>query len=108
VVYVYLGLDDKGDVPSCFLEADQGDSISGKVTRSEVAQLINVALGTPEVTGKTFELRRSESVDAQGKEMTARAYNRMFLKLALGKCRAEVFVHLSMKLLWVVGIREGP
>ena len=66
------------------LEADQGDSISGTITREEVAAAVEAALSRPEAVGKTFELRRNEARDAKGVEMEERKFLRLFLKLALG------------------------
>ncbi|CAN0453091.1 unnamed protein product [Laminaria digitata] len=45
----------------------QGDTISGRVSRGEVGQAVAAALGSPYSAGKTFELRRDEAEDAQGK-----------------------------------------
>lgn len=67
------------------LEADQGDTISGRVLRADAAALIVHALATPDAARKTFELRRSEAADAKGKAMTPAAYTRLFLKLAPGE-----------------------
>lgn len=87
------GLDDSGDIGPALLEADQGDTISGKVTRDEAAATVAYALGSPEAAGKTLELRRSEAASDQGRGMDGRRFNRLFLKLALGeragrRCRA--------------------
>ncbi|GBF99199.1 hypothetical protein Rsub_12458 [Raphidocelis subcapitata] len=65
----------------CLLEADQGDLISGRVARAEAAAVIVAALGAPDAAGKTFELRRSEAVDAAGRGMGQREFLRLFLKL---------------------------
>lgn len=79
------GLDDKSITGPALLEADQGDSISGKVSRAEAAETVAAALGTPDAAFKTFELRQSEAADGQGKTMSEAAFNRLFLKLALGE-----------------------
>lgn len=54
------GLDD-GSAASAeprLLEADQGDAISGKVSRAEAATVVAAALASPDAANKTFELRR--------------------------------------------------
>lgn len=80
------GLDDgNADVGPALLEADQGDAISGKVSRTEAAELAAVVLSSPDAVNKTFEVRRCEAVDAQGKTMGAREYQRLLLKLAPGE-----------------------
>lgn len=48
-----------GDSP-VRLQAGQGDTLSGRVSRDEVAQAVVAALGSPYSNGKTFELRRDE------------------------------------------------
>jgi len=58
--------------------------ISGKVARPEAAGVILAALNSPDAANKTFELRRSEAVDARGKRMGQRQFTRMFLKLSPG------------------------
>jgi uncharacterized protein YbjT (DUF2867 family) len=54
------GLDDNSAAASeaRLLEASQGDTISGRVSRAEAAAVIAAALDNPEAAGKTFELRR--------------------------------------------------
>ncbi|KIZ06137.1 hypothetical protein MNEG_1822 [Monoraphidium neglectum] len=78
------------------LEADQGDSISGKVSRAEVALVVAAALASPDAANKTFELRRNEAVDAKGKTTGPRQLTRLFLKLALDSHR------------WRVGLQPFP
>ncbi|KAF8071307.1 IP5P13 [Scenedesmus sp. PABB004] len=84
------GLDDKGIEGPALLEADQGDTISGKVSRAEAADAVAAALCRPDAAWKTLELRRSEAADAQGKGMTPARFNRLFLKLALDRNRWRV------------------
>lgn len=72
----------------CRLEADQGDVISGRLTRDEVADVVVAALGSPEAVDKTFEVRRSEAADAAGKAMKQADFLRMFLRLSLGESQA--------------------
>lgn len=83
------GLDDKSITGPALLEADQGDSISGKVSRAEAAETVAAALARPEAAFKTFELRQSEAADAQD-TMSEAAFNRLFLKLSLGECCTAV------------------
>jgi uncharacterized protein YbjT (DUF2867 family) len=78
-------MSDTAEEGSFLLEADQGDSISGTVTREEVAAAVAAALLRPEAVGKTFELRRNEARDAKGVEMGEKKFLRLFLKLALGE-----------------------
>jgi len=42
-------------------------------------------LANPDAAFKTFELRRSEAADAQGKPMNDNLFTRLFLKLAVGE-----------------------
>ncbi|KAI8465804.1 MAG: complex I intermediate-associated protein 30-domain-containing protein [Monoraphidium minutum] len=92
------GLDD-GSPASAeprLLEADQGDAISGRVSRAEAAALVAAALASPDAADKTFELRRSEAADAAGKPMGPRQFTRLFLKLAPDAHR------------WRVGLQPFP
>eukprot|EP01038_Epipyxis_sp_PR26KG_P004040 gene4040-5781_t len=43
------------------LEFHQGDTISGRITRKELAALVGVVLASPYGTNKTFEVRRDET-----------------------------------------------
>lgn len=79
------GLDDRGNEVPALLEADQGDVISGKVSRDEAADTVLAVLASPDAAYKTFELRRSEAVDAQNKPMNGKLFTRLLLKLALGE-----------------------
>lgn len=45
------GITDKTDGGPFLLEAQQGDTISGNVSRQELARLVVTALSTPEATG---------------------------------------------------------
>eukprot|EP00879_Flechtneria_rotunda_P002013 GHRR01002190.1.p1 GENE.GHRR01002190.1~~GHRR01002190.1.p1 ORF type:complete len:439 (+),score=154.06 GHRR01002190.1:1582-2898(+) len=84
------GLDGKDIEGPALLEADQGDIISGEVSRDEAADAVLAAVSNPEATCKTFELRRCRAADAQGKTMTDKLFNRLFLKLALDRNRWRV------------------
>eukprot|EP00775_Hariotina_reticulata_P006495 gene6495-6723_t len=90
------GLDDRGNEGPALLEADQGDTISGKVSRDEAADTVLAVLASPEAAYKTFELRRSEAADAQGKPMNDNLFTRLLLKQALDRNR------------WRVGLRPFP
>ena len=59
--------DDAGASGPALLEMSQGDKISGKISREEVAMVVSSALSMSAATSKTFEVRRSEAGDAQGK-----------------------------------------
>ncbi|GAB5353807.1 hypothetical protein AAMO2058_000065500 [Amorphochlora amoebiformis] len=48
------------------LDLKQGDSMSGSISRKEIAALTSLCLTSSCSTGKTMELRRSESRDALG------------------------------------------
>ncbi len=128
-------VDKKPDDVPALLEADQGDQISGQLTRDDMADLLVHVLSNPEVrvdargvqsrkfgvgghrglavdlrdphldllacalpqaANKTFEVRRSQGLDAVGKTMAPANYNRLFLKLALDRHR------------WRVGLRPFP
>lgn len=47
------------------LQVGQGDAISGRVSRREVAETVVAALSSPYAAGKTFELRRDEVGDGK-------------------------------------------
>lgn len=65
------GMTDKNEGAPFLMEASQGDRISGGISRGEVAAAMVAALGSPLAAGKTFELRRNESADSKGKDMSA-------------------------------------
>jgi hypothetical protein len=74
---------------AALLEADQGDIITGKLSREQAAATVAACLQLPEAAFKTFELRASEASDAQGRAMAGADYRRMALGLALGEPRAR-------------------
>uniref|UniRef100_A0A7S0RVS8 NAD(P)-binding domain-containing protein n=1 Tax=Chlamydomonas leiostraca TaxID=1034604 RepID=A0A7S0RVS8_9CHLO len=84
------GMIDSNEGGPFLLEADQGDIISGSISRDEAADVLVAALTSPEAVGKTFEVRRGEALDARGKSMNPAAYTRMFLRLALDRNRWRV------------------
>ena len=47
----HTGITDKTEGGPFLLEAQQGDTISGNVSRQELARLVVAALSTPEATG---------------------------------------------------------
>ncbi|KAK9820647.1 hypothetical protein WJX81_005527 [Elliptochloris bilobata] len=60
------------------LEASQGDRISGKIARAEVATLLAAALCSPAAAGKTVEVRRCEAADARGRTPSPADLERLF------------------------------
>ena len=71
--------DDVGEKGPALLEFGQGDRMSGKVGRSDIAAVVAAAAGLPAAANKTIEVRRSEAGDAQGREMTRQDTLRLFL-----------------------------
>ncbi|CAM9483775.1 unnamed protein product [Phaeothamnion confervicola] len=65
-----------GPVP---LQAYQGDTVAGRVTRSEVAAAVAAALAGPHATGKTFELRRDETEASRGQKGDLQAMLRVLV-----------------------------
>ena len=61
------------------LEMSQGDSFTGKISRKDVADVINSSLNLAVAEGKTVEIRRSEAADAQGKSSDAFDILRLYL-----------------------------
>jgi len=57
------------------LEASQGDIMSGRLTREDVAKAVVASLVSPSATYCTLEVRRSEAEDDQGK---ATCWNQFF------------------------------
>ncbi len=50
----FAGITDKTEGGPFLLEAQQGDTISGNVSRHELARLVVTALSTPEAAGPHF------------------------------------------------------
>ena len=50
----YVGITDKSEGGPFLLEVRQGDTMSGNVSRHELARLVVSALSTPEATGTLF------------------------------------------------------
>lgn len=92
------GLDDRSITGPALLEADQGDVISGKLSRDEAAETVVAALTRADAAYKTLELRQNEAADAQGKPMSEAAFTRLFLKLALGE--TDLTACVGMGFVW--------
>mmetsp|Transcript_11177 Transcript_11177/g.16738 ORF Transcript_11177/g.16738 Transcript_11177/m.16738 type:complete len:674 (-) Transcript_11177:260-2281(-) len=60
------GLTSLNETTDFALDVVQGDSISGQISRKEVASVVAAALGSTAATGKTVELRRSEARNSVG------------------------------------------
>ncbi|KAA6425478.1 MAG: hypothetical protein FRX49_04376 [Trebouxia sp. A1-2] len=84
------GITDKTEGGPFLLEAYQGDTISGNISRHELARLVVTALSTPEATGKTIEVRRSEAADAKGKSDSAAQLQRLFYSSTQDRSRAQI------------------
>ena len=82
--------DGAGTDGPALLEASQGDRISGKIARSDVANVIGSAVNIPDSAFKTFEIRRSEAVDAQGKESSQSDMLQLFLRLVRDSRRPTI------------------
>lgn len=76
------GLTNETEGAPFMLEASQGDRVSGRLTRGELASVVAAAACLPAAVGKTFELRRQESADAKGVAMTPRDFLRLLLGVA--------------------------
>ncbi|KAL3135711.1 hypothetical protein ABBQ38_006182 [Trebouxia sp. C0009 RCD-2024] len=84
------GITDKSEGGPFLLEARQGDTISGNISRQELARLVVSALATPEATGKTVEVRRSEAMGDRGKTDTAAQLQRLFYASTEDRNRAQI------------------
>lgn len=79
----------KGEGPA-LLEMHQGDAISGKLSRKDVAFVVANALSLPSSCGKTVEIRRSEAADAVDKSSTPRRMLTQFLMAVPDRRRTHV------------------
>lgn len=78
------------DVPH-LIEAKQGDMISGKISRSELAATVAAAVNAGgAVVNKTMELRRVEAAGDKGKSMTPTSYLQIFLGAVEDSLRTRV------------------
>ncbi|GAB4820680.1 hypothetical protein N2152v2_007726 [Parachlorella kessleri] len=84
------GLTNETEGAPFLLEAHQGDRISGKIGRDEVASLVLAATRLPSAANKTLEVRRSEALDGKGQAMGAGDVLRLFLGAAEDRLRARV------------------
>ncbi|PRW55975.1 nadh:ubiquinone oxidoreductase complex i intermediate-associated 30 [Chlorella sorokiniana] len=84
------GLTNESEPGEFLLEASQGDRITGRISREELASLAVAALGLPSAAQKTMELRRQEATDAADKAMTDLDNLRLFLGLVQDKHRQRV------------------
>jgi hypothetical protein len=82
--------DDAGAAGPALLEASQGDRVSGKVARADVAAVVAAAAGLPAAANKTIEVRRQAAADAQGAAMAPGDMLRMFLGAAPDALRIRV------------------
>lgn len=71
-------------VRCCRLQAAQGDVITGRLTRGDLAQAVAGALTSPYAAFKTLEIRRDENDDAANK---ATDFDRMYRGLVLDSDR---------------------
>jgi len=81
------------DAPVPWLEADQGDSLVGRLTRDDAAAAVVAALSGPGSVAKTFELRRADPPPkfrgAPRRMAGARDWLRLFSRLERDEERAR-------------------
>lgn len=84
------GMSDNADgAGSALLEISQGDRITGKITRAEVAQVVDAALSLSVSEGKTVEIRRSEANDAKEKNSEMRDILKLYIDIAKDDMRTR-------------------
>mmetsp|Transcript_7422 Transcript_7422/g.20227 ORF Transcript_7422/g.20227 Transcript_7422/m.20227 type:complete len:663 (-) Transcript_7422:1613-3601(-) len=76
----------------CLLEMGQGDKFTGKITRGDVAQVVDATLSFFPAVGKTVEVRRIQADDAQGKAMSDAQVANLYLAIAGDDVRTRVGV----------------
>ncbi len=76
----------------CLLEMGQGDKFTGKITRGDVAQVVDATLSFFPAVGKTVEVRRIQADDAQGKAMSDAQVANLYLAIAEDDVRTRVGV----------------
>ncbi len=76
----------------CLLEMGQGDKFTGKITRGDVAQVVDATLSFFPAVGKTVEVRRTQADDAQGKAMSDAQVANLYLAIAEDDVRTRVGV----------------
>ena len=85
------GLTQEEEDVSHLIEAKQGDMISGKITRSELAATVAAAVNAGgAAVNKTMELRRVEAAGDKGKSMSPTSYLQMFLGAVEDRLRTRV------------------
>ncbi|KAL4457749.1 hypothetical protein ABPG75_012614 [Micractinium tetrahymenae] len=84
------GLTNESEPGEFLVEASQGDRITGRLSREELAGMVAAALGTPAAANKTAELRRCEAADAAGKTMSEQDNLRLLLGLAQDRHRPRI------------------
>ncbi|EIE22978.1 CIA30-domain-containing protein [Coccomyxa subellipsoidea C-169] len=84
------GLTSEDEDTDFVLEASQGDRISGKISRKEVARVAVAALGTAASVGKTVEIRRSEAAGDRGKASSQPDLERLFLTAVQDRHRPRI------------------
>ncbi|CAL8465559.1 g5095 [Coccomyxa elongata] len=84
------GLTSEDEDQDFLLEASQGDRISGKISRKEVAAVAVAALGTGASVGKTVEVRRSEAAGDKGKKPNLADLERLFLMTVEDRHRPRI------------------
>lgn len=82
--------DDADQAEPSLLEMSQGDKITGKISRADVAQVVDVTLSFFPAEGKTVEIRRSEATDAQGKSMNDQQVQNLYLPIAKDTVRTRM------------------
>jgi len=66
-----LGLTNENVEETFLLEASQGDSISGKISREEAASVITAALQTPASTGEFIQTLRVPRIEGDANLMVS-------------------------------------
>lgn len=82
--------DDADQAAPSLLEMSQGDKITGKISRADVAQVVDATLRFFPAEGKTVEIRRSEATDAKGKSMDDMQVQKLFLSIANDSIRTRM------------------
>jgi uncharacterized protein YbjT (DUF2867 family) len=82
--------DDADQAEPSLLEMSQGDKVTGKISRSDVAQVVDATLSFFPAEGKTVEIRRSEATDAQGKSMNDQQVQKLYLNIAKDTVRTRL------------------
>jgi hypothetical protein len=81
--------EDADQAAPSLLEMSQGDKITGKISRADVAQVVDATINFFEASGKTVEIRRSEATDAQSKSMPDQEVKLLYLNAARDSIRTR-------------------